>query len=202
VLEGVEASEARVKELSPGRRVLHLATHGFFVQGECAAESPSYRGVGGLVTSTSPARPLANPLQLCGLALAGANQRARAGPTDEDGILTAEEVAALDLRSVEWAVLSGCDTGLGRLEQSEGVVGLRRAFRVAGARSVIMSLWAVKDEDAREWMNAFYRHRAAGKPTAEAARDSHRDRLAALRRAGLDTHPSSWAAFVAADDGR
>ena len=86
-----------------------------------------------------------NPLLLSGLALAGANRRATSGD-GEDGILTAEEVGALDLGGVEWAVLSACDTGLGEIRAGEGVFGLRRAFQVAGVRTVIMSLWSVQDE--------------------------------------------------------
>jgi CHAT domain-containing protein len=74
------------------------------------------------------------------LALAGANRRASAGPEDEDGILTAEEVAALDPEGVEWAVLSACDTGVGEVRAGEGVFGLRRAFQVSGVNTVIMSL--------------------------------------------------------------
>ena len=74
----------------------------------------------------------------------------------EDGILTAEEVAALDLGGVEWAVLSACDTGVGEIKAGEGVFGLRRAFQIAGVRTVIMSLWAVDDQAARRWMRALY----------------------------------------------
>ena len=67
-------------------------------------------------------------------------------------MLTAEEVAALNLNGVEWAVLSGCDTGVGEVRAGEGVFGLRRAFQVAGARTVIMSLWPVEDQATVRWM--------------------------------------------------
>ena len=99
---------------------------------------------------------------------------------------------------VEWAVLSGCDTGLGELKAGEGVLGLQRAFKVAGARSVIMSLWPVRDEPARAWMRALYGARFAEKrPTAEAVRAASLELLAGLRARGAGTNPAEWAAFVA-----
>jgi CHAT domain-containing protein len=103
---------------------------------------------------------------------------------------------------VEWAVLSACDTGRGHVRDEEGVLGLRRAFAVAGARTVIMSLWPVRDEDARAWMARLYEERANGATTAQAIRAADLARLAALRRQGPDTHPVRWAAFVAAGDWR
>ena len=98
---------------------------------------------------------------LSGLAFAGANRRLSAPIDQDDGILTAEEVAAsLDLQGVEWAVLSACDTGLGQIMAGEGVLGLRRAFQIAGARTVIMSLWSVDDSaPPRTWMRALYEGR-------------------------------------------
>jgi len=140
-LLGKAATEPAFKQLGPGRRVIHLATHGFFLGDACDSPLESTRSVGGLAGPT-PARPSTagaaqgatseNPLVLSGLVLAGANRRAAAGPDEDDGILTAEEVASLDLSGVEWAVLSACDTGLGLIRAGEGVFGLRRAFQVAG----------------------------------------------------------------------
>ena len=109
-----------------------------------------------------------NPLLLSGLALAGANRRAAAGPDEDDGILTAEEVASLNLQGTEWAVLSACDTGLGEIKAGEGVFGLRRAFQIAGARTVIMSLWSVDDRATRPWMRALYEGGSQGLNTADA----------------------------------
>jgi CHAT domain-containing protein len=143
-----------------------------------------------------------SPLILSGLALAGANHRDQASLGEEDGILTAEEVTSLDLRGVQWVVLSACDTGLGRIEVGEGVLGLRRAFEIAGARTVIMSLWPVGDLATEEWMRDLYRARSAGLLTAEAVRQAGLEVLRERRRAGADTHPSSWGAFVAAGDWR
>jgi CHAT domain-containing protein/Tfp pilus assembly protein PilF len=200
-LTGGEATEAAVKVLAPGFRVLHLATHGFFLGGSADPPAGSDRGVGAIVPAGAVATPTGafDQLKLSGLALAGANRRDLAGV--EDGILTAEEVAALDLSGVEWAVLSACESGVGEVSGLEGVFGLRRAFRVAGARTVIMSLWAVDDEAAREWMSALYRARLVdGLPTAEAVRRASLDVLAARRQRGDSIHPAFWAAFVASGD--
>ena len=137
-----------------------------------------------------------NPLLLSGLILAGANHRNVAAPDQEDGVLTAEEVAALNLSGVEWAVLSGCDTGVGEVRAGEGVFGLRRAFQVAGARTVIMSLWPVEDQATRQWMTALYRGRlmkklstanrgARGKPRGAAPAAGQRPQRASFLLGGL-----------------
>jgi CHAT domain-containing protein len=140
---------------------------------------------------------------MSGLALAGANQRAAAGLDDEDGILTADEVSALNLEGVEWAVLSACDTGLGEVKVGEGVFGLRRAFQVAGARTVIMSLWSVQDQAAAQWMRALYQGRLQKHlDTAGAMRYASLNVLRDRRAKGQSTHPFYWAGFVAAGDWR
>lgn len=206
---GDDATEAVFKALARGRRMLHVATHGFFLDGGCAPVRAGTRAVGGLARPTTrPApgvdrvpAPLDNPLLLSGLALAGANRRHQASPTDEDGILTAEEVASLDLEGTDWVVLSACDTGLGEIRAGEGVLGLRRAFQIAGARTVIMSLWSVEDESTRRWMSALYRGRLReGDDTPRAVREASLEVLRERRAAGLSTHPFYWAAFVAAGD--
>lgn len=144
-----------------------------------------------------------NPLLLSGLAFAGANHRDVAGPDEDDGILTAEEIATLDLLGTEWAVLSACDTGIGEIRAGEGVFGLRRAFQMAGAHTVIMSLWPVEDEAARRWMTALYRNRfTAGESTAEAVNGASLEMLKQRRARGESTHPFYWAGFIAAGDWR
>jgi CHAT domain-containing protein len=203
VLSGTAATETAVKRAASGRRVVHLTTHGFFLGGECVPGVAGTRGVGGL--AKRPARAVVddNPLLLSGLALAWANRRDKARHGEDDGILTAEEIAALDLRSAEWAVLSACDTGLGEIRAGEGVFGLRRAFQVAGARTVIMSLWSVEDTAARVWMRALYQGRFQQRlATAEAVRHASRTVLADRRTKRLTTHPFYWAGFVAAGDWR
>jgi CHAT domain-containing protein len=162
------------------------------------------RGVGG-VTAPARARPSSAPhgLALSGLALAGANRRAAAPAGSDDGILTAEEVSSLDLRGVEWVVLSACDTGVGEVRAGEGVFGLRRAFAAAGARTTIMSLWSVEDQSTRDWMAHLYRARLErGRTTVEAVTDASRSILRRRRARGLSTHPFYWGAFVAAGSWR
>ena len=175
VLVGRDADERTFKRLSAGRRILHLATHGFFLGTTCASALNGTRNVGGLTPRKKPqpglqktvnaaggtafqssAASAENPLLLSGLAMAGANRRAAASAEEDDGILTAEEIGGLNLQGTEWAVLSACDTGLGEIKAGEGVFGLRRAFQVAGARTVIMSLWSVEDRSAMQWMRALY----------------------------------------------
>jgi CHAT domain-containing protein len=118
-------------------------------------------------------------------------------------VLTAEEIAGLDLQGTEWAVLSACDTGLGEIRSGEGVLGLRRAFQIAGARTVIMSLWSVDDTATRQWMAALYSARLRDHlDTADSVATANRSILAQRRAAHLSTHPFYWAAFVAAGDYR
>jgi CHAT domain-containing protein len=198
-LTGTAAHEWAFKTKAPGRRVLHIATHGFFLGGPCAStldDRSAPPAASGRITRE-------NPLLLSGLILAGANHRNAAPPDQEDGVLTAEEIAALNLGGVDWAVLSGCDTGIGELKAGEGVFGLRRAFQLAGARTVIMSLWPVEDQAARQWMTALYRTRFVDKrSTASAVREASLRMLHQRRAKGLSAHPFHWAAFVAAGDWR
>jgi len=212
-LTGARADEASFKREAPRYRTVHLATHGFFL-GEGCVGSASGRGIGGLAVTDTAQTPrgsarrsqlrdaMTSPMRLSGLALAGANHRVDADEAHEDGILTAEEIAALDLSGVERVVLSACHSGVGDVLTGEGVTGLRRAFRVAGVREQVMSLWDVDDRAAAQWMVALHRQWAAGATTAEAVRAAGRERLAARRAAGLSTHPAYWGAFVAVGDPR
>jgi CHAT domain-containing protein len=186
---GEAANEFEFLQRAPGRRVLHLAAHAFSI---------------GEVCPSAQLDPVAeNPLLLSGIALAGANRRLTAGPRASDGILTAEEIAAMDLDSVEWAVLSACETGTGKPLAGEGVFGLRRAFQVAGARTVITSLWPVDDAATERWMIELYRNRFSGhQTTAEAVRSASVAMLARRRAAGLSTHPFHWSGFIAVGDWR
>ncbi len=203
---GPAATESVFKSLAPSSTVLHLATHGFFLGGPCGSTFDSTRGVGSFVereeTEPSP-RDVENPLLLSGLAFAGANLRAEAHEGEEDGILTAEEVAAMDLSGVQWAVLSACDTGTGEVRAGEGVFGLRRSFQIAGVETLIMSLWEVEDEAARAWMLKLYEGLLSqGLEKADAVHKASLETLRERRAGGQTTHPFYWAGFVASGNWR
>ncbi|HEV8199625.1 MAG TPA: tetratricopeptide repeat protein [Candidatus Polarisedimenticolia bacterium] len=213
VLTGREATEANLGRLASGKRVVHLATHAFFVPSQCDERLASGATRGGVQaadgatagrgTGVPEGRLQAGtPLRVCGLALSGANRRSDVPPGADDGLLTAEEISSLDLEGVEWVVLSGCQTGIGLARAGEGILGLRRSFQVAGARTLVLSLWPVSDNDTRSWMAELYRARAGGATTIEAANAASRRIVAARRKAGVTAHPFFWGAFVAAGDWR
>ena len=180
-LSGSDAGESAFRASAPESRYLHLATHGFLLDRQCLS------GVNGET----------EPFLRSGLVMAGANRRHRAGPAEDDGILTAEEIAALDLSRAELVVLSACDTALGRAVPGEGVLGLRRAFRVAGAKRLLSSLWPVDDTVAEQWMTVFYRSLFdIGLDLPDASRRASREVLLDRRRRGLETHPYFWAPFI------
>ncbi|WP_208343971.1 CHAT domain-containing protein, partial [Aetokthonos hydrillicola] len=108
----------------------------------------------------------------------------------EDGILTAEDVSGLDLLNTELVVLSACETGLGAVQAGEGVFGLRRAFVLAGAKTLVMSLWKVPDQQTQELMTDFYRRLLQGEPRAEALR------MAQLSMKSRYPHSYYWGAFI------
>ncbi len=132
------------------------------------------------------------------LALAGVNGRNADAAGEDQGLLTSEDVVTLDLSGTEWVVLSACHSAVAQNWSHDGVVGMRSAFELAGARSVIASHWAIADRATREWMEALCRARLAGHVrAADAVWQADRDVLAARRRGGRSTHPFYWAAFSA-----
>ena len=182
LVTGSAATEAEIKDAcQQGYRYLHLATHGFFesprrlaaqlrlLDVEAVGEFVPMKPLGapdngqGFDEQGSRALALA-PLLKSGLALAGAAATGQATVQSdpdslrEDGLLTAEETASLDLLDVDLVVLSACDTGLGEVEHGEGVIGLARAFQTAGARSVVASLWKIDDAATNLLMEAFYKN--------------------------------------------
>ena len=190
-LTGAAATETRVVEEIVGRRVVHFATHGFFAGDSCRSA----------LSNVGRGDQLFNPMVLSGIVLAGAND----GTDEADGILTAEEVASLDLRGTELVVLSACETGLGAIATGEGVLGLRRAFATSGARTLVMSLWAVPDEATSMLMHDLYegllRRRSPLGPT-DALREAQLAMIARNRSQYGDARPADWAAFTAAGDWR
>ena len=169
-----------------GPRVLHLATHGFF---EPDQQTKNER------------RPssMEDPMLRSGLFFAGANRHLSGGATPpdlDDGVLTAYEASQLNLQGTELVVLSACETGLGEVTAGEGVFGLRRALQVAGAESVMMSMWAVPDKETQELMTLFYKKWLSGKDKYEALREAQVEmRKRVKARYGKDL-PQYWGAFV------
>lgn len=191
VLAGAAATENAVHAAMPGHSILHFATHAFAFDARCIDGTRSI-ALDTPVASSDRANDVAPLAALAFLP----PERARGA---DDGLLTSEEIATLDLAAADWAVLSACETALGPSRGGEGVFGLRRAFRLAGAGGVVMSLWKVEDRATAEFMQALYRARlvdGADMPTA--MRAAMRSVRAARRSRGESLHPSYWAGFVAA----
>ncbi|MFP2924428.1 tetratricopeptide repeat protein [Pyxidicoccus sp. 3LG] len=192
LLLGREATkEALLKLRTPG--ILHVATHGFFRE-----DAPTGVGTRAVVaccalSEADTSQRLPDPLLRSYLVLAGAQaESARPGGTRrEDSLVTALELAGLDLWGTQLVVLSACDTGLGDIKRGQGVYGLRRAFVMAGAEAVVASLWSVNDETTRELMEGYYRNLLAGQGRITALREAMRTQ----RR--KHPHPYFWAPFIA-----
>jgi len=214
-LQGAFATEERIKAELPRCSMVHLATHGFFQPGWLPPSLwESIRNVdNGAGDPSRTARQSAGMLPgfLSGLVLAGANKPP--SQTQDDGLLTAEEIAWLDLTQVELAVLSACETGLGFPSSGEGLLGLGRALQQAGAQSVITSLWKVDDQATRLLFSRFYgRLWQEGLHPAEALRAVKLDMIHGRirpeaqgakrgfskpkKKAGDYSTPYYWASFV------
>jgi len=180
---GDAANETAFKQLNgKSPEVLHIATHGFFFP-----DPASSRNAGDNRFANA-----SNPLLRSGLALADANMNwdNNMMSTDkEDGILTAYEIANMDLSNTKLVVLSACETGLGDIKSGEGVYGLQRAFKLAGVNYLIMSLWQVPDLETKEFMQTFYSNCFKGMPVRKAFRETQ---LIMNKK----YQPYQWAAFV------
>jgi tetratricopeptide (TPR) repeat protein len=190
---GPAATEAQLKRtVSP--RVLHLATHGFFLP-EDLNDDPSSHGNSGMGGVTHPPggdqKPkglLQNPMIRSGLALTGAQRtldawaRGEAPPSDNDGVVTAEEVGGLKLQGTWLVTLSACDTGVGEARAGEGVMGLRRGFIQAGAQNLLMTLWPISDDTTVKIMLDFYDRALKSGNAPQALADTQREWLVKLRK--------------------
>lgn len=156
--------------------ILHLASHGFFSSDIVSLNAEAKKEF----------------LFHSGLVLTGANKSLSTGSTSfqNDGIVTAFEVMSLDLTNTRLVVLSACETGLGKIENGEGVFGLQRSFMQAGARNVLISLWKVDDEATRDLMIKFYQYLADGNSLHDSLKKAQAD------QAKLLLNPSKWGGFV------
>jgi len=190
LLLGAEASKQALLRL-PAPGILHVATHGFFLDDTTAAQGTRAVGQFGAVVDAGPRDLPPNPLLRSGLVLAGVREAAPQSSHPKDSLATALELSSMNLWGTQLVVLSACDTGQGDVKPGQGVYGLRRALRVAGAQTVVMSLWKVNDETTRELMVDYYRRLLAGQGRAAALAEAMRSLRA------KHPHPYYWAPFVA-----
>jgi CHAT domain-containing protein len=194
VLTGMKATETAVKQVV-APRILHLATHGFFLYDAPARTGPDVSVPKALASGSTYGAAIENPLLRSGLAFTGANLRNGKG---DDGVLTALEASGLNLWGTKLVVLSACDTGVGEVRTGEGVYGLRRAFTLAGAESLVMSLWPISDFTTRTLMTSYYQNLKQGLGRGEALRQVQLDML----KKNPKLHPFYWANFIQSGDWR
>jgi CHAT domain-containing protein len=194
---GEQATAEAIKS-KPAPKVLHLATHAFYLpdqeKKEPSLHSESMSQRGGAVRTASLQGE--SPLLRSGIALTGANQP-NANPND-DGYLTALEVAQLDWNGTELVVISACESGRGDIRAGEGVYGLKRAIAVAGAKSSLLSLWKVDDSATAAFMESFYRKLKAGEGKGEALTATQKEFRSHSNPDWRE--PSVWAAFQLSGD--
>ena len=194
-------TEESFKALS-GRKIgcLHISTHGFYYNKE-EADNARYKFMhidNCMVSAEDKA------LTRSGLVMSGANhilEDEKLPDNVEDGILTAKEIADVDLRGLDLVVLSACQTGLGDIAQGEGVFGLQRGFKKAGANSILMSLWEVDDKATQILMTQFYRNLLSGQSKRQSLLNAQKN-LREYRNANGEqcyNSPKYWAAFILLD---
>jgi CHAT domain-containing protein len=191
-------------------RILHLATHGFFLEDLDLSRFDNESRTRGVI-GFSPQTPIqkdkkntrinlkdVNPLLRSGIALAGANRALTVDDVEKcDGIVTAEKILGLRLQGTEMVVLSACDTGIGEVKAGEGVYGLRRAFSQAGAKSLVMSMWQVPDRETKELMINFYKNLQSGKLNrCDSLRQASLKQMRIVKKRYGHANPFYWGAFV------
>ncbi|MBT9560070.1 MAG: CHAT domain-containing protein, partial [Myxococcales bacterium] len=188
---GAVATEAAVRAALEGKRVVHLATHGFYATAPACAPDNAPPGL--------RAGPR-DPLRLSALVLAGANPLKEQGSpakAGDDGLLTARDISLLDLAGTDLVSLSACETALGTAAVGEGALGLARAFGVAGAGAVIASLWEVGNDETTALFTALYPALAGGAAPEDALRAAQLALIETLRAEAPETRASAalWGAF-------
>ena len=210
VYQGKDATEKTFKGMhSP--RVLVVSTHGYFMPDQIFDRMPltaQARHAWAVVNAWrlfGPARGsmrfVPDPLLRCGLALTGANNYYRARGAD-DGVLTGMEILATDLRGTELVFLRACESGLGAVQESEGAIGLRHAFQLAGARTVIAGLWRLPATPSNRLMEGFFGNLAAGQSPPAALRNAQVSIIRQLTKVTGSAHPALWAGFTLTGDWR
>lgn len=195
---GRKATEKNLLSLVSPRR-LHVATHGFFLkdQEDIQALVWTAPSIDNSHLQRQVAQGFENPMLRSGLALARANLRMENRLNDtNDGIVTALEISSMNLHGTDLVVLSACETGLGDVQIGEGVFGLRRAFQLAGAKTIVMSLWKVPDVETVLLMQTFYNKIREGESASKALREASLHLLTERRNQDGAAHPYYWAAFV------
>lgn len=193
------ANEESFKALSgKHQNILHIATHGFYWSDSTAQKKDYFSQRMLMMDNHQPTPPSIDPLNRCGLLFAGANTALSGHSADlpegvQDGILTAKEISLLDLRDADLVVLSACETGKGEIT-GEGVFGLQRAFKQAGAQTIIMSLWSVNDVATQLLMTEFYRNWIT---LHQSKREAFRNAQNTVR--SQYPEPAYWAGFIMLD---
>lgn len=187
LVTGEAANEESFKAMdSEAPSIVHIATHGFFFDQASDSHSDYFNHIAAGTAKDQS-------MLYSGIVMAGANnawQGKAIDPSLEDGILTAEEISHLDLGNAQLVVLSACQTALGNIDEVDGVYGLQRGLKKAGARSIVMSLWRVPDEATSLLMTAFYDTLTSGQTPSQAMNQAR----AKMQQTYPD--PYSWAAFV------
>ncbi|WP_188465154.1 CHAT domain-containing protein [Bizionia arctica] len=189
IINGTQATKSSILQLDGKTTpyVLHLATHGYFFENPKILEDNNLE-----TTKSSYYKASEDPMLRSGLIFAGVNTywgEPIESSVIDDGVLTAKEISNLDLSSCQLVVLSACETGLGDINGSEGVFGLQRAFKMAGVKNIIMSLWKVPDEQTAELFELFYGYCFQGESIHEALRMAQAEMK-------LKYSPYYWAGFV------
>ena len=190
---GQDAQEKILGEIDQPPEILHMATHGFFLEADDTLRNRILKAQRSAEVHVPPSGN--NPLLRAGLAFVGINNNAQfLGDIDttNDSVLTALEVLDLNLSGTRLVVLSACETGLGEIHEGAGVYGLRRSFQVAGVAEVVSSLWEVSDAGTQALMSDFYDRILQGTPARVALRETQLDLLNSPEWG----YPYVWSAFM------